>query len=287
MKIVEFKCQNKNYNDFYVCRKNNVYIENVEMLFQFYQMFLRSHQLFVQNLEMTTKDFIFIDFTSVSSILHQMEYTKGTLLYYCINHEIESVPYDNQEKVMSLLQEMIENFIAKTIPQLELSLEDSFQKLLGSIIKVDIENKKLISTILILLKKYLEIENFKTPIILYDSSIVSLNLSSDKAYLFDINPFQNLSDSFLLLTDNIYNVERNHLVCYLQSLWPTSYQEKEIESLINKFFYELHKTSPIILTEEKVYLVAKILEKHYHFTKKFIFRGNVNDNAIKTFLDTF
>lgn len=285
--IVELKMMGEYEQNISIEKENKIKIIDYKMFLNFYKYFYLKQDLFIQNKEITKKDCVIIDITSVSSIFKQMEFSKGTILYDYISLKYNEIPQEDKQKFyneylnqIDILKEKL-NINSKIIP------EDSIDKVVLQNIDISIDFDNLLETFNEILNKVMKENINKTYIIFYDSKLIEIKPESDNYYLFDVNQFLDIKEYNLLISQNINELDVNYLINYIENIWPMNYEENEICFLLEHYFKYLIYLKDISIFNEKLYLIGIILNKTYNLQQKINCTNSNVNNIIKSFIDTF
>ncbi len=285
--MVELKFTGEYEQSFSIEKDNKIKIIDYETYLNFYKYFYLKQNLFIQNKEITKKDCIVIDISSVFNILKQMEFNKGTLLYEYISLIYNEVHLEDKQPFYYEYLNQIEILKDKLNSDFEIIPEENLDKVVLQNIDININLDSLLSNFNCILNKIL-LENInKTYIIFHDSKLIEIKPESDNYYLFDVNQFLDIKEYNLLVTKNVNEFNLNSLVNYIESIWPINYEENEICFLLEHYFKYLIYLKDISIFNEKLYLIGIILNKIYNLQQK-LYCTNLNiNNIIKSFIDTF
>ena len=285
--IVELKFLGEYEQNISIEKENKIKIIDYKMFINFYKYFYLKQDLFIQNKEITKKDCIIIDITSVSSIFQQMEFSKGTILYDYISLKYSEIPLDDKQKFyneylnqIDILKEKL-NINSKIIP------EDSIDKVVLQNIDISLDFDNLLETFNDILNKVMKENINKIYIIFYDSKLIEIKPESDNYYLFDVNQFLDIKEYNLLIGQNINELDVNYLINYIENIWPMNYEENEICFLLEHYFKYLIYLKDISIFNEKLYLIGFILNKTYKLNQRINCTNSDINNIIKSFIDTF
>lgn len=285
--IVELKLMGEYEQNISIEKENKIKIIDYKMFINFYKYFYLKQDLFIQNKEITKKDCLIIDITSVSSIFKQMEFSKGTILYDYISLKYSEIPLEDKQKFyneylnqIDILKEKL-NINSKIVP------EDSIDKVVLQNIGISIDFDNLLETFNEILNKVMKENINKIYIIFYDSKLIEIKPESDNYYLFDVNQFLDIKEYNLLIGQNINELDVNYLINYIENIWPMNYEENEICFLLEHYFKYLIYLKDISIFNEKLYLIGFILNKTYNLQQKINCTNSDINNIIKSFIDTF
>ena len=233
------------------------------MFLNFYKHFYLKQGLFIQNKEITKKDSIIIDITSIYNILKQMEFSKGTILYDYILGKYNDILLEDKQKFYNKYLNQINILKEKINVNLEVIIEENLDKIILQNIDISVNYNNLLQILNNILNKVIKENINKTYIIFYDSNLVEIEIKYDNYYLFDINQFSDLSDYNLLISQNINEFDINNLARYIEEIWPIEYKDNEICYLLEHYFKYLIHLKNVSISNEKLYLIGTILNKTY------------------------
>lgn len=264
---------------------NKIKIINYNKYIEFYKYFYERSNLFIENKEITKKDCVFIDITSIGAILKELEFKKNSLLYDYILIKYNEIKIENKDIFYNSFLDQIELLKDNVDLDVEIMPEEELTKVIIQNIDIKINFQKLLSEFEKILQVVINYNIIKTYIIFYNSSFMELNRNYDNCFNFDCNPFLNVSDYNILVANEIISFNYKTLIKYLKDIWPIEYYNQEIEYLVNDYFcYNIHKK--IFRTKrEKIYLLSNILNKEYKLNQKIICDKVVFDSIIKSFID--
>lgn len=266
-------------------KNNNIIILNYEKYIEFYKHFYEKNDLFIENKEVTKKDCVFIDITSIGLIMKELEFKKNTLLYDYILIKYNDINIDDKDKFYNSYLEQIEVLKDNLNLDVDLIPEQTIDKVVMQYLDVGLNYNNLISEFKTIIEFIINYNLNKTYIVFYDSRFFELNLNINNCYTFDINPFLDSKRYNLLITNEINELNYETLVNYLKNVWPTDYYNQEIETLLEEYIKcDIYKRS-FTTKKEKMYLLASILNKEYKINQKITCDKVIFDSIIKSFID--
>ena len=284
--IVELKISGEYEQSISIEKNNKIKIIDYKTFLNFYKYFYLKKDLFIQNKEITKKDCIIIDVTSINALIKQMEYSKGTLMYDYISLVYGEMPLDEKQTFYSEYLKQVEILKEKLEINSEIITEDNIDKVILQNIEVDINFDNIFNTFNKILNKVMKDNINKNYIIFYNSKILNIELENDNYYLFDINQFLDIKDYNLLITEDINEFDESSLISYIENLWPLAYEENEISFLVEHYFKYLIYLDNVNIANDKLYLVGLIIKKNYKLDQKITCTNPNLSNIIKSFIDT-
>ncbi len=284
--IVELKISGEYEQSISIEKNNKIKIIDYKTFLNFYKYFYLKKDLFIQNKEVTKKDCIIIDVTSINALIKQMEYSKGTLMYDYISLVYGEMPLDEKQTFYSEYLKQVEILKEKLEINSEIITEDNIDKVILQNIEVDINFDNIFNTFNKILNKVMKDNINKNYIIFYNSKILNIELENDNYYLFDINQFLDIKDYNLLITEDINEFDESSLISYIENLWPLAYEENEISFLVEHYFKYLIYLDNVNIANDKLYLVGLIIKKNYKLDQKITCTNPNLSNIIKSFIDT-
>ena len=284
--IVELKISGEYEQSISIEKNNKIKIIDYKTFLNFYKYFYLKKDLFIQNKEVTKKDCIIIDVTSINALIKQMEYSKGTLMYDYISLVYGEMPLDEKQTFYSEYLKQVEILKEKLEINSEIITEDNIDKVILQNIEVDINFDNIFNTFNKILNKVMKDNINKNYIIFYNSKILNIELENDNYYLFDINQFLDIKDYNLLITEDINEFDESSLISYIENLWPLAYEENEISFLVEHYFKYLIYLDNVNIANDNLYLVGLIIKKNYKLDQKITCTNPNLSNIIKSFIDT-
>ena len=284
--IVELKISGEYEQSISIEKNNKIKIIDYKTFLNFYKYFYLKKDLFIQNKEVTKKDCIIIDVTSINALIKQMEYSKGTLMNDYISLVYGEMSLDEKQTFYSEYLKQVEILKEKLEINSEIITEDNIDKVILQNIEVDINFDNIFNTFNKILNKVMKDNINKNYIIFYNSKILNIELENDNYYLFDINQFLDIKDYNLLITEDINEFDESSLISYIENLWPLAYEENEISFLVEHYFKYLIYLDNVNIANDKLYLVGLIIKKNYKLDQKITCTNPNLSNIIKSFIDT-
>lgn len=283
--MINLKLAGKIEENITIEKNNRILIVNYNKYIEFYKYFYEMSNLFIDNKEITKKDCIFIDITSIDSIMKELEFKKGTILYDYILIKYNEIIVDKKDDFYNSFLKQVDYLNNSINLDFELIPEEMIDKVVMQNIDVKINYQKLMNNFEQILQFVIKNNISKTYIILYNSLFIQLNKNMDNCYTFDINPHLNAINYNILITENILIFNHKLLTNYLKNLWPVDYYEQEIEALLEEYIsYGIHKKF-FITKKEKLFLLSKIMNKEYKLNQEITCDKLIFDSIIKSFID--
>ncbi len=289
--------KNNQEHEILISKYNGLLYRNLEQILDFYRYFEEvlfekdeGVNIIIGNKKITSKDFILINLLDVQSILDNLKYSKGNLLYEYSNIIIENFDIELNVEISNYLEEKL-NIIKKEFCfDSHLSFDTSIIKLFSNFAQF----KPLISTEKINEKiekmlNYVLIHNInKIFIIFINSDLININVNNnDNVYIFDISFNQNIMKYNILFTNEIINLDYELLMNSIKLNWPTVYQENQIKHSVESYFKHYYHCNNFISNDKNILIINAILNKLYGLKQKVEYDSIQIDNTIKSFLDSF
>lgn len=266
-------------------KENKVLVVNYNKYIEFYKYFYERTNIFLENKEITKKDCIFIDVTSVGAIIKELEFKKNTLLYDYIQIKYNEMDITEKDKFYDAFLNQIEALKHSINIEFKIIPEDTIDKVVMQNIDVGIRYEILIEEFSKILQFVLKYNFNKTFVIFYDSRLLSIDKDLINCYSFDFNPYLGAHEYNILITNEVRELNYGTLINYLKDLWPIDYYDEEIENLVDDYFkYGIH-LSKFITRKEKLYLLSIILNKKYNLNQEILCDKTIFDSIIKSFID--
>lgn len=283
--MINLKITGKLEENIQIKKDNKIKVINYDKYIDFYTHFYKRNNIYIENKEITKKDCVFIDASSIYSIILEMKFKKGTLLYEYVSSVYNNIDigikdefYQSFIKQVEILNDLVDNDIS-IIP------EDSIENVVLQNAYVEMENDTLI-------EEFTKIYNFIisnniniTYIIFYNSQIINIAKTYDNCYTFDINNYLDIKDYNLIIVDEIREFNYKMLVEYLKNIWPVNYIEEEEENLIAEYFNYVIYLKEFVTQKEKQFLMTKILNKEYKIKQEVECNKLIFDSIIKSYID--
>lgn len=287
IQIIDLKISGEYEKNISIEKDNKLKIINYKTYLDFYKHFYLKQDLFIQNKEVNKKDFIVIDVTSIIGIIKQMEFSKGSIFYEFVINTYNDTSLDKKEPFYQEFLKQIDILKENLNVDFEFIEEDNIDKVIMQNIDININFNILFETFLTILNKVVNENITKTYIIFYDSKILDIKLDSDNYYLFDLNQYLDIDKYNLLISSDVQEFNINFLVNYIESIWPKGYEENEIRVLLKHYFKYLIYLNEFDTVSIELYILGIILNKTCGLNQKIVYTKPIDDNIIKSFIDTF
>lgn len=266
-------------------KDNKIKIINYDKYIDFYTHFYKRNNLYIENKEITKKDCIFIDASSMYSIISEMQFKKGTLLYEYVSSVYNNIDVDIKDEFYQSFVKQVEIINDLVDNNMSIIPEDAIEKVVLQNAYVEIENDKLIEEFVKILNYVIGRNINLTYIIFYNSQIMNIEKNYDNCYTFDLNNYLDIRNYNLIIVDEIREFSYEILVEYLKNIWPIDYIEEEEENLISEYFNFVIYFKKFITQKEKLFLMSKILNKEYKIKQEIECNKLIFDSIIKSFVD--
>lgn len=266
-------------------KDNKIKIINYDKYIDFYTHFYKRNNLYIENKEITKKDCIFIDESSMYSIISEMQFKKGTLLYEYVSSVYNNIDVDIKDEFYQSFVKQVEIINDLVDNNMSIIPEDAIEKVVLQNAYVEIENDKLIEEFVKILNYVISGNINLTYIVFYNSQIMNIEKNYDNCYTFDLNNYLDIRNYNLIIVDEIREFSYEILVEYLKNIWPIDYIEEEEENLIAEYFNFVIYLKKFITQKEKLFLMSKILNKEYKIKQEIECNKLIFDSIIKSFVD--
>ena len=219
------------------------------------------------------------------TIMKNLDYSKGTLLYDYINMKFSNIPEDKIYDIHNDLKNIITQVETCLDLNINLDIEENIMKYLSQNIFISKYEKSIKEDINIILNENLKLKKSNIYIIFYNSELIPLSLEYDNFYLFDINQNNEAQDYNFIISDEVNEFIYNLIITELKRIWPINYESYEIENLFNQYFKIYSNQKTILVNNEKILLMAKIINKIYNMKQKIEYLYPIKNNAIKNYID--
>lgn len=266
-------------------KDNKIKIINYDKYIDFYTHFYKRNNLYIENKEITKKDCIFIDASSMYSIISEMQFKKGTLLYEYVSSVYNNIDVDIKDEFYQSFVKQVEIINDLVDNNMSIIPEDAIEKVVLQNAYVEIENDKLIEEFVKILNYVISGNINLTYIVFYNSQIMNIEKNYDNCYTFDLNNYLDIRNYNLIIVDEIREFSYEILVEYLKNIWPIDYIEEEEENLISEYFNFVIYFKKFITQKEKLFLMSKILNKEYKIKQEIECNKLIFDSIINSFVD--
>lgn len=266
-------------------KNNKVLVINYNKYIEFYKYFYERANVFLENKEITKKDCIFIDVTSVGAIIKELEFKKNSLLYDYMQIKYNEMDIIEKDKFYDAFLKQID-FLKNNINlEFDIIPEDTIDKVVMQNIDVGINYTNLIDEFKKILHFVLSYNFNKTFIVFYNSRFLEIDKELTNCYTFDFNSYLDAKEYNILITEEINELNYDFLIDYLKNIWPIEYYDDEIENLVNDYFRYGILSAKFVTRREKLYLLSVILNKKYNLNQEILCDKTIFDSIIKSFID--
>ena len=246
---------------------------------------------YIDNKEITSKEFRIINLMSYDCIIDELDYKKGSLFY----EYIELILKSNIEQISDKLNETISSFLNKIIVSSDIDfnyeLNNDYIKILQNMTNYKIKSKNMDEVFLIsqivkqLLSKGTE-PNLIKYFVFYNSNFLKFDFSKyDMCYSFDIGNNCSFEEYNLISTsNNIKEFEYERIISELKAWWPIPYSNFVIEKLAKKYFSQFLILETIELEKQDEVIMAQLLGKILNIKKKLLYNVIILDDNVQSFL---
>ena len=246
---------------------------------------------YIDNKEITSKEFRIINLMSYDCIIDELDYKKESLFY----EYIESILKSNIEQISDKLNETIYSLLEKIVISSDIDfnyeLNNDYIKTLQNITNYKIKSKNMDEVFLIsqIIKQLLSKgtgPNLMKYFIFYNSNFLKFDFSKyDMCYSFDIGNNCSFEEYNLISTsNNIKEFEYERIISELRAWWPIPYSNFVIEKLAKKYFSQFLILETIELENQDEVIVAYLLGKILNLNKKLFYSKANIDNNVQSFL---
>ena len=218
MKELKFEINN-HINNILIQKNNNIIYKDKMKILEFYSVLQeginKNKDVFISNNKLNNKEYFLINLMDITSIIENIKYNKGSLLYEYINLIV-----NNKEEYLNKIENIVDNLMQYINSSVDFDISwefnNSLSKILTSLtdINVNIKIKELNTIVNNLLDCVVKYNSNKIYIIFIDKGLININLNNDNLYIFNINSnVENINDYNLLFLDNYY--EFNYYIKYL------------------------------------------------------------------------
>ena len=283
--MINLKLSGRQEENVRIEKDNIIKIINYDKYIDFYTHFYKRNNLYIENKEITKKDCIFIDASSMYSIISEMQFKKGTLLYEYVSSVYNNIDVDIKDEFYQSFVKQVEIINDLVDNNMSIIPEDAIEKVVLQNAYVEIENDKLIEEFVKILNYVISGNINLTYIVFYNSQIMNIEKNYDNCYTFDLNNYLDIRNYNLIIVDEIREFSYEILVEYLKNIWPIDYIEEEEENLIAEYFNFVIYLKKFITQKEKLFLMSKILNKEYKIKQEIECNKLIFDSIIKSFVD--
>lgn len=242
------------------------------------------------NKKVNSKDYVLINLLDLNSVLEAMKYQKNSIIYEYVTSTIEFLDYNFTEEVNRYLEDKYLEISKKFCFKSRIIFESDLNKIFNSGIQISpIINLEEINLKIIEMLNYLiSLKQNKIFIVFYDSEFINFDSSFDNIYLFNFSQKNSFNSyNLLLINKEIKNFENQLLIDKIKLNWPISYNDFEIEELLNNLLINYFKMDNINSSSQNEIVLYTLLNKFFNLNKKIIIKNMKLNDIIKSFLKNF
>lgn len=269
MKELKFEIDN-HINNILIQKNNNIIYKDKMKILEFYSVLQeginKNKDVFISNNKLNNKEYFLINLMDITSIIENIKYNKGSLLYEYINLIV-----NNKEEYLNKIENIVDSLMQDIKDNVDLSISWEFNsslfKTLSSLVDIDIninikELTVVINEILDYIMKY---NSNKIYIIFIDKSLININFNNDNLYIFNVNNnIEDLNDYNLLFLDYYYDFNLNVLLENIKLNWNKEYNDDYILNLLKDFINIYLKYDNIFISNNDIKQLKNIFYKLYN-----------------------
>lgn len=269
MKELKFEIDN-HINNILIQKNNNIIYKDKMKILEFYSVLQeginKNKDVFISNNKLNNKEYFLINLMDITSIIENIKYNKGSLLYEYINLIV-----NNKEEYLNKIENIVDNLMHDINSSVDFDISwefnNSLSKILTSLtdINVNIKIKELNTIVNNLLDCVVKYNSNKLYIIFIDKGLININLNNDNLYIFNINSnVENINDYNLLFLDNYYEFNLNVLLDNIKLNWNKEYNDNYILDLLKDFINIYLKYDNIFISNNDIKQLKNIFYKLYN-----------------------
>lgn len=269
MKELKFEIDN-HINNILIQKNNNIIYKDKMKILEFYSVLQeginKNKDVFISNNKLNNKEYFLINLMDITSIIENIKYNKGSLLYEYINLIV-----NNKEEYLNKIENIVDNLMQDINSSVDFDISwefnNSLSKILTSLtdINVNIKIKELNTIVNNLLDCVVKYNSNKIYIIFIDKGLININLNNDNLYIFNINSnVENINDYNLLFLDNYYEFNLNVLLDNIKLNWNKEYNDNYILDLLKDFINIYLKYDNIFISNNDIKQLKNIFYKLYN-----------------------
>lgn len=269
MKELKFEIDN-HINNILIQKNNNIIYKDKMKILEFYSVLQeginKNKDVFISNNKLNNKEYFLINLMDITSIIENIKYNKGSLLYEYVNLIV-----NNKEEYLNKIENIVDNLMQDINSSVEFDISwefnNSLSKILTSLtdINVNIKIKELNTIVNNLLDCVVKYNSNKIYIIFIDKGLININLNNDNLYIFNINSnVENINDYNLLFLDNYYEFNLNVLLENIKLNWNKEYNDDYILNLLKDFINIYLKYDNIFISNNDIKQLKNIFYKLYN-----------------------
>lgn len=269
MKELKFEIDN-HINNILIQKNNNIIYKDKIKILEFYNILQqginKNKDVFISNNKINNKEYALINLMDITSIIENIKYNKGSLLYEYINLIV-----NNKEEYLDKIEDIVDGLMQDIKDNVDLNISWEFNsslfKTLSSLVDIDIninikELTVVINEILDYIMKY---NSNKIYIIFIDKSLININFNNDNLYIFNVNNnIEDLNDYNLLFLDYYYDFNLNVLLENIKLNWNKEYNDDYILNLLKDFINIYLKYDNIFISNNDIKQLKNIFYKLYN-----------------------
>lgn len=269
MKELKFEIDN-HINNILIQKNNNIIYKDKMKILEFYSVLQeginKNKDVFISNNKLNNKEYFLINLMDITSIIENIKYNKGSLLYEYINLIV-----NNKEEYLNKIENIVDNLMHDINSSVDFDISwefnNSLSKILTSLtdINVNIKIKELNTIVNNLLDCVVKYNSNKIYIIFIDKGLININLNNDNLYIFNINSnVENINDYNLLFLGNYYEFNLNVLLDNIKLNWNKEYNDNYILDLLKDFINIYLKYDNIFISNNDIKQLKNIFYKLYN-----------------------
>lgn len=269
MKELKFEINN-HINNILIQKNNNIIYKDKMKILEFYSVLQeginKNKDVFISNNKLNNKEYFLINLMDITSIIENIKYNKGSLLYEYINLIV-----NNKEEYLNKIENIVDNLMQYINSSVDFDISwefnNSLSKILTSLtdINVNIKIKELNTIVNNLLDCVVKYNSNKIYIIFIDKGLININLNNDNLYIFNINSnVENINDYNLLFLDNYYEFNLNVLLDNIKLNWNKEYNDNYILDLLKDLINIYLKYDNIFISNNDIKQLKNIFYKLYN-----------------------
>lgn len=273
------------------------------MIYDNYQSFIKFYKFFddiinekndnckvlLNNKQLSSKEYILVNLIDTYSILNELKFKKGTLLYEYYIEKLINIDPSFIDSLNNILYD-INNSFRETLPfKTSLYVDFDITKIFSCGVNVEpiILDNKLIDILMEILNEVVGNKIDKKFIIFFNSDYININkIKFDNIISFDISEQFEFNNYNILLLDEPHNIFYDNVMEFCKRNWPVDYKNNEIELLVNKMKNYYFRFSEINTNNEKVLIISHLFNKYFKLNKNIKYNVHKIDQIILSFLQS-
>lgn len=284
-------------NDMLFSKENNIIYRNLNQVLTLYRNFdevinEKNENIIIKIGEkrVTSREYILINLIDFQTILDSVKYKRGNILYEYISILFENLDFGVQIETNLFLEKIFGVIQKEFCFNSHISFEDNLFKIFNSCadFKPIINDSEIVLKIQEILDYIIKIKMDKKFIIFINSEYLKIDINkNDNIFILDINSDKPMNQYNIIFLNEIQNFDINILLDNIKLNWPINYIDSEVEQSLGKYFKFYYNKEIVDDKDEKVLIIAKMINKMYDFNQKIVYSDNCSNNIIKSFLDNF